>query len=113
VHCIGSTFQRWLNHDEIMPQDDTDNLEKMMSNITSLKGDYVLSGQRAGVRTTAHDHFPVIGKLTERVFVSTAHGSHGILSTLMGAHIISNIILKTKEKTLDYVLSALNPYRQK
>jgi tRNA 5-methylaminomethyl-2-thiouridine biosynthesis bifunctional protein len=113
VHCIGSTFQRWLSHTEIIPQDDTDNLEKMMTNIPSLKGEYNLTDCRAAVRTTAHDHFPVIGKLTEGVFVSTAHGSHGILSSLMGAHIISNMILKNKEKTPDDVLAALNPYRQK
>ena len=102
VHCLGSTFQRWLDHSEIIEEDDQDNIEKLCLNVPSLAGTYEVVGHRAAVRTTSKDHFPVVGKVDEGVYVSTAHGSHGILSSLRAAQLLA-IIMGADEKDFGYV----------
>lgn len=87
VHNIGATFQRWLSHSDIVAQDDTDNLAKL-GEVVDL-GAFEVTGHRASVRTTSKDHFPVIGAVRDTLYVSTGHGSHGILSSLAGAHLLA------------------------
>lgn len=94
VHCLGSTFQRWLDHTEILPEDDFSNIDKLAKSVPSLKGEYKVFGHRAGVRTTSKDHFPIYEQIDDKLFVSTAHGSHGILSTLKAAQHIADLISK-------------------
>lgn len=96
-HCVGSTFQRWLSHDRILEADDGDNIQKLCENIPSLAGAYKVVAHRAAVRTTSSDHFPVFGQLNDRVYVSTAHGSHGILSSLQAAYHIADLIGQSTE----------------
>ena len=94
VHCLGSTFQRWLDHSDIIPEDDISNISKLCDAVPSLAGDYEVVGHRAAVRTTSNDHFPVFGQLAEGLYVSTAHGSHGILSSLQAAIFLADQISK-------------------
>lgn len=110
-HVVGSTFQRWLDHSDILPEDDADNLEKLEHNVPILSGSYNIVGQRAAVRTTAPDHMPVVGALSERIYISSAHGSHGILSSLMAAHILSAQITD-KDLPLDHhTIECVSPGR--
>ena len=111
VHMVGSTFQRWLDHSEIMPEDDADNLEKLCSVIPPAQRHFEVVGQRASVRTTSRDHFPVVGQLSDKLYVSTAHGSHGILSSLMAAEILANMIDGAPQSLGDDVLAALSTDR--
>lgn len=113
IHVIGSTFQRWLDHSEVMDQDDHDNITKLEKNVPALKGAFIIAGRRAAIRTVTDDHFPVIGKLPEheRVFVSTAHGSHGILSALLGAQIIADMVTGTSLSVSSAVIEKLSPAR--
>ncbi len=92
VHCLGSTFQPWLNHSDIIPDDDLSNIQKLCDAVPSLAGEYQVVHHRAAVRTTSKNHFPVFGQLGQGVYVSTAHGSHGILSSLKVAHILCDMI---------------------
>lgn len=92
IHCVGSTFQRWLNHSDIIGQDDFDNIMRLHDHVHSFKGLHTIEGQRAAVRTTTPDHFPIVGVLDEgrNIYVSTAHGSHGILSSLRAAQYLAS-----------------------
>jgi tRNA 5-methylaminomethyl-2-thiouridine biosynthesis bifunctional protein len=94
-HILGATFQRWLDHSDSIPDDNTENLRHLQDIIPALSGDFTVTGQRASIRAAAKDHFPVIGKLPDHpgVFLSTAHGSHGIVTSLAGAHLIADMIL--------------------
>jgi tRNA 5-methylaminomethyl-2-thiouridine biosynthesis bifunctional protein len=110
-HHVGATFQRWLDHTNIQPEDDEDNIGKLVTNLPALAGDYEILDHRAALRTTTPDYKPVIGKLTENIYISTAHGSHGILSSLMAARIIAADITKKKQPLPQEVLNHLDPNR--
>ena len=92
VHALGSTFQRWLDHSQIIEEDDQDNIEKLAAVALALAKDIEISGHCAAIRTASKDHFPVVGALGERLYVSTAHGSHGIISSLMAAQFLTEMI---------------------
>lgn len=111
VHCIGSSFQPWLSHSDIIAQDDLDNLAKLRVQVPDLQGISEVTDHRAGVRTTTKDHFPIIGKIAENIYISTAHGSHGILSSLMGAEIIADMITGAPQSVPQAVTEALSPHR--
>ena len=112
MHMIGSTFRRWLDHTDLIEQDDVDNIERMVGALPSFSGErFDIVSSRASVRTTARDHFPVVGQLDKKTFVTTAHGSHGILSSLMAAEILANMIEGKAQSVGDEVIAALSPDR--
>jgi len=115
VHCLGSTFQPWLDHDELIEEDNLTNLEKLFGVLPYLRNDYQVMHSKAGVRTTSRDHFPVVGQLKGRdnLYISTAHGSYGIITTLLSAKIISDNIVEDKGLVLQSAVNTLNPYRFK
>jgi tRNA 5-methylaminomethyl-2-thiouridine biosynthesis bifunctional protein len=110
AHVVGSSFQRWLDHTDLLAQDDADNLAKLVQHVPALVSLDVI-GARAAIRTTAEDHFPVVGQVDENLYVSTAHGSHGILSSLMAAEVLAAQILKKKPPLSEAVLQRLSPDR--
>ncbi len=93
VHCLGATFERGQSHESIDSGDDVANLDKLFQNVKSMVGDYEIISARASVRTTTPDHCPIIGQLGEKVYITTAHGSHGILSSLRGAYILRDLMI--------------------
>ncbi len=112
VHSIGSTFQRWLDHTDLLAEDDARNIDMLCTDVPSLKSPYDVTKSRAGLRTTSRDYFPVVGKLADGVYISTAHGSHGIVSSLLSAHILSESIVSREVSVVDSdVISALAPQR--
>lgn len=111
VHCIGSTFQPWLDHSNIIEQDDIENLEKLGCVVPFLRRITEITDHRAAVRTTSKDYFPIIGQVSDKIFLSTAHGSHGILSSLMGAELLADLIEKKTPCLNESVRLALSPYR--
>ena len=113
VQMIGSTFQRWLDHSEILDKDDTDNIEKLHEAVPAFPTNVEVVGSRASVRTTSKDHFPVVGQLDDGLYISSAHGSHGILSSLMAAEILAAHIAGKPSPVSQDVISALSPHRFK
>jgi len=111
VHMVGATFQRELDHDDILADDNNDNLEKLYSAIASFPRDLNVLGARAGVRCASRDYFPVVGAIDERVYISGAHGSHGILSSLMAAEILGGMIDNKPQSLSSDVIAALCPSR--
>ncbi|MCB1783663.1 MAG: FAD-dependent 5-carboxymethylaminomethyl-2-thiouridine(34) oxidoreductase MnmC [Alphaproteobacteria bacterium] len=114
VHVVGSTFQPWLDHCDLLEEDDLDNLAKLKEAVPVLAGaEFEVIGARAAVRCTVKDHFPVIGALDAAAgyYVSAGHGSHGILSSLEGAHILAGMILGEQGDWPSALLVALSPGR--
>ena len=111
AHCIGATFQRWLDHSDIIPEDNAENLGKLHEALPALGSVTEIVANRAAVRTTSHDHFPIVGELEEGLYVSTAHGSHGILSSLLSAKILSAFLFEKEGVVGVDVLNALSPAR--
>lgn len=111
VHATGATFQRWLDHTQILPEDDQDNIDKLGKIISLPK--LTVTGQRAALRTTAPDHFPIVGQLVTNpnLYVSTAHGSHGILSSLAAADLIADLIDKKTPRLPPASVDKLSPAR--
>jgi tRNA 5-methylaminomethyl-2-thiouridine biosynthesis bifunctional protein len=90
LHAVGATFQKWMTETQARDEDDASNLKKLEEHIAGL-GPFEIVGHRAALRTASQDRFPVIGDMDGR-YVSTAHGSHGIASTLAGAHAIADML---------------------
>ena len=72
VHTVGATFQRWLDHSDILAEDDAYNLEKLRDCLPALAEGLEIVGHRAAVRTTAPDYFPVIGRAREGCLLYTS-----------------------------------------
>ena len=113
-HTLGSTFQKWLDHTDILEQDNLDILTRLAEAVPGIgiaPGDVI--GARAGLRSAAPDHVPMIGRVTDNVYVSTAHGSHGVVSTLIGAHLIADMMEGGIFSLPDDSVNHLNPNRFK
>ncbi|MEM6780529.1 MAG: bifunctional tRNA (5-methylaminomethyl-2-thiouridine)(34)-methyltransferase MnmD/FAD-dependent 5-carboxymethylaminomethyl-2-thiouridine(34) oxidoreductase MnmC [Pseudomonadota bacterium] len=94
-HMVGSTFQKWLSHTDVLDEDHTDNLDRLRENVSAFAdADFEIRSGRAGLRTSSKDRFPIAGKVPnmENVYVSTAHASHGIVSSLASAQMIADQI---------------------
>lgn len=94
VHVLGATFQKWLDDSAERPEDDQDNIERLRAVLPGLEGKVEIIENRASFRCAARDHFPLIGPVegAPGLYVSTAHGSHGLISTLAGAHLLADMI---------------------
>ncbi len=113
MHMVGSTFQRWLEHTDILSDDDVDNIAKLEAAVPGLTEGMKVVGHRAAVRSASKDQFPIVGKLRDNLYISAAHGSHGILSSLMAAHILGAMIMGTPCPVPEETLQALSPMRYK
>jgi tRNA 5-methylaminomethyl-2-thiouridine biosynthesis bifunctional protein len=93
VHMIGSTFQKWLAHTDALDADDAQNLDSLSAAVPGL-GTPGIIGHRAGLRCAARDRFPVAGESLAMPghFISAAHGSHGIVSSLLSGHILADMM---------------------
>lgn len=91
---VGSTFQHWIDSPELRPEDNEDNLRKLAEVFPDLAEGLEVVAARAGFRCAAKDRFPIIGAVPgqDGLYVSIAHGSHGILSGLMGGEILAAIL---------------------
>lgn len=100
VHTCGSTFQKWLDHTDILPEDNAYIKEKLNEVVPVLSGIGKAVYARASMRTASSDRLPMIGPVPNHetynesisylpnCYVSTAHGSHGIVSSYMAAQLI-------------------------
>lgn len=91
LHVLGATFQPWLTDTALRDEDDRQIIAQIEQAAPTLAGQFSPENSRAALRTAAKDRVPVIGPVDgcEGLYVSTAHGSHGLLSGLLGAEIIA------------------------
>ena len=90
THCIGATFQRHVCDNNVHPDDDIANIDKLHRYINALNGLKTIINSRAAVRVASKNYCPVVGRLKENLYISAAHGSHGILSALIAAKILAD-----------------------
>lgn len=114
VHVVGSTFQKWLSDTAPLAEDDQYNLQQLSSVVPSMAG-FEIAGHRAALRVSSKDRFPVIGPNADRPdqFLSTALGSHGIIGSLLGAHILADYLRGGPFSVGKSTLNALSPARFK
>lgn len=115
IHTLGATFQPDLDHSRIINQDDQGNIQKLAKTIPGLEIGLEVVGHRASVRATSRNRFPIVGRVMdqENVYISAAHGSYGILSSLLGAHLLADMILDRPRCLPTDVIAALSPQRFK
>ena len=109
VHALGATFQRWLDHSDIMPQDDVDNLEKLAANVLAM-GKLEIVGHRSSIRATTDGHFPIVGRVQDNIYVSAAHGSHGVITSIAAAHLLADMIVDGPLSLPGDVVKKLSPF---
>ena len=113
VHTCGSTFQKWLTTTETLEQDNRDILANLEESVAVLNGSKKVTYARASLRTASKDRLPIIGSVphsdisdgvisqVQNMFISTAHGSHGIVTTYKAAEVILGQFLQNADTT-DY-----------
>ncbi|MCB9979725.1 MAG: FAD-dependent 5-carboxymethylaminomethyl-2-thiouridine(34) oxidoreductase MnmC [Rhodospirillales bacterium] len=106
-HVCGSTFQKWLTHTDLLDEDDSYNLKMLHEQIPALHQLSLIEGGRASLRLASRDRLPFIGAIPSalcainesqrckksasdisNLYVSVAHGSHGIISSYGAAQLI-------------------------
>lgn len=94
-HIAGSTFQKWISTTEIREEDTRAIIERVAQAVPDLSFDVQrCAGARAALRCSSQDRFPVIGAVPglPGFYVSAAHGSHGLVSALAGAHLLADMV---------------------
>lgn len=111
-HVIGSTFQKWLEDTEIREDDTAEILTRLDATMPGLNIGAV-TGARAALRCAAQDRFPVIGAIPEKPgwYISAAHGSHGMVSSLAGAHVLADLIDSSPYSLPLQTVNLLSPQR--
>lgn len=112
MHVLGSTFQKWIKTTDLRPEDNIEILQLLEQVIPHL-GVSDIKGARASLRCAAQDRFPLIGAVPERAgfYVTVAHGSHGIVSALAGAHLIADMIEGNAYSQPQNSVNILSPQR--
>lgn len=113
---VGSTFQHWLDTPELREEDHQYVLEKLAECVDGVSIDTVnVTGGRVGFRCAAKDRRPVVGVLDSEngLYVSVAHGSHGLVSAPVAADYIAAQIYGDIVPAPRCVLKLLAPERFK
>lgn len=110
-HVVGATFRRGADSVAVEDADHEDNLARLRAVCPDLAEGLAVTGGRAALRTASKDRFPVAGALGEGLFVSAAHGSHGIVSSLAAAHLIADLIRGGPPCLPRAAVTALSPGR--
>ena len=137
--CCGATFERERLDAPAAPRDDAMNLGHAERLVPALAGDPpVRRGAWAGVRTSVHDHCPVIGPVpadlafrqafarlahgpladawpdapvVPGLFATLAHGSRGTATAFLAAELIADMVSGSPRCVGDGLLAAVLPQR--
>ena len=108
---MGATFQRGEHDDANRPEDDYRNYYQMREALPALKVLPRFTYRRAAVRLTTADHMPLVGRLADNVYISGGWGSHGLLGTILGGHMLADMLDGTPLPVPRHVRAALDPAR--
>ncbi len=124
VHTLGSTFQKWLTHTDVLEEDNDEIIGKLRESLPDADGSIHAVDARAGLRTTANDHFPIAGTVPDLtswklgqdkdvpgLYLTTAHGSHGIVSSIATATLVTDLLLGRSPGMAQPVIDQLNAAR--
>lgn len=94
-NMIGATFEKWIEHEDVTEQGHEENIENIINALPNFKNtDFKIKSGRARFRTEPHDHFPLVGHVPnqDNIFIASAFGSHGIVSTIQSAHYLADLL---------------------
>jgi tRNA 5-methylaminomethyl-2-thiouridine biosynthesis bifunctional protein len=110
-HVLGASFQPWETDISVTTQDHQDNLKRYNQATNGDLSEDEIVGGWAALRTSSKDRFPIVGHVKDNIYVSTAHGSHGIISSIMAAQIIMAQLTGQPVPASREVIGALSPHR--
>lgn len=111
IHVVGATFGRGDADTARRDADDADNLAKLDAVMPGWGAALSPVGARAAVRTAAKDRFPVAGMIEDGLYISAAHGSHGIVTTLAAGELIADMITGSVRSLPPGSAESLSPHR--
>lgn len=124
MHVIGSTFQQNDMDISVRKQDNEKILMKLAEKLPDLAGGMVACRATAALRTASKDRVAITGPVPRKgewaienpvfydgLYLSTAHGSYGILSSLASSRILSDDILGCSPYFPEEVRQAIAPSR--
>lgn len=114
VHTVGSTFQPWLTERTVRDEDHARIVAGLEAAVPSLAGEMKVTGGRAALRVAAKDRVPLGGRVEDHaphLYISTAHGSHGLLTSLIVAAQITALIDGSPQALPSSVLDHISPGR--
>lgn len=109
TYLTGATYHR----DDVLAVTDarhTENRAELLALLPNWFTGEVTAG-RSSVRATTPDRLPYIGKLDEGLYVSTGHGSRGMLSAPLAAEMIVSAMLKETAPVTGALVAAVRPTR--
>ena len=117
VHTAGSTFAR-ESSTEVTASDNAENLAmlaKLSSELSSALGGHRLDARalagRAALRCVSPDYLPLVGEVAEGVYVSTAHGSRGLITAPLAAEVLVAHLEDEPAPLPDLLVQAISPAR--
>ena len=115
VHVLGSTFQHWLDTPEIRSEDHLYVRDRLAEAVSPVFTENDVIGGRVGFRASTPDRLPVIGLAASGqavpTFISGAHGSHGLVTSIAAAHILADMISGAGQSQPRETLAAVAPSR--
>ncbi|MAM35193.1 MAG: hypothetical protein CMH28_08975 [Micavibrio sp.] len=91
-HGVGASFQPWSKDVDVKKDDNRYILNKLAEFLPHISESIELEQERASLRTTNKHKFPEFGEVKPGLYVSTAHGSHGLVTSLQAAIEIAKFI---------------------
>ncbi len=113
-HVLGSTFQAWMDSPDIQSADHTYVIDKLHQATPPFFTESDIKGGRVSFRTATPDRMPVVGSRIAHhrtVYISTAHGSHGIITSLFAARMIAQDISQIPISVSKSVIQSVSPDR--
>ena len=92
IQWVGATLQRGDADPQPRPADDRINLHFVRDRFGLERAPQRLASF-VGIRATTPDRLPLVGQLEDGLWISAGHGSHGLLTAPVAAHIIAERIL--------------------
>lgn len=109
---LGATHGRGDTDCSLRADDHQENLELAQRYLPNLiPQDCTAIGGRASLRCNTPDHMPLAGELAPGLYISTAHGSRGLLSAPFVAEIIAGLACGTPPPATKATLAAISPSR--
>lgn len=112
THTLGATFDRNDTDTDVRDEDDLKNIKSLNQVINSHPMPDVV-GRRAALRITSRDHAPFIGQIAPGLYASAAHGSHGIVSSLAAAHLLTDLLTGGVRSLSRDTIARIDPVRVK
>jgi tRNA 5-methylaminomethyl-2-thiouridine biosynthesis bifunctional protein len=117
VHTAGATFARECSI-EVTASDNAENLAmlaKLSPELFSTLGGARLDAQslagRAALRCVSPDYLPLVGKVTEGLYISAGHGSRGLITAPLAGEVLAGHLEGEPLPLPDTLVQAISPAR--